>query len=167
MSTEDRARRELLEELASVGRAHSDATVLFHAALAERVGLNPTDWKAMSVLQARGPLSAGEIAHATGLTTAAVTALIDRLERRRFVRRAGDARDRRRVLVEVTPDAVQTFSVLLESTSRSLARLWRSFSTDELAVIAAFLRRNTERLRVETEKIAAGPVAIALARGST
>ena len=155
MSTDPQpSRRRVLDDLRVAGRAHSDATVLFHAAMADLAGMNLTDWKTLGVLQKRGPLRAGDIARETGLTTASVTALIDRLEQRGSVRRRGDPRDRRRVIVEITPDALEAFAPLLESTSRSLARLWQTYTTDELAVIADFLRRNADRLRVETEQLA-------------
>lgn len=155
MSTDPQlSRRHVLDELRGVGRAHSDATVLFHASLAERAGVNLTDWKTLGVLQERGPLRAGDIARETGLTTASVTALIDRLEQRGLVRRRGDPDDRRSVIVEITSDALDVFAPLLESTSRSLARLWQTYTTEELAVIADFLRRNADRLRVETERLA-------------
>ncbi len=78
----------MLEALRRVGRQHRDATVIFHTAIAERLGLHPTDSKALSLLERRGRLAAGAITQATGLTTtASVTALIDRLEGRDFVRR--------------------------------------------------------------------------------
>src|SRR4029453_5253182 len=90
------SRRALLDALTEAGRAHSDATVLFHAAVADELGLNPTDHKVMSILERRGPLSAGQIPQRTGLATASVTALLDRLETRGVVRRRSDPAARRR-----------------------------------------------------------------------
>ncbi len=155
MSTSENAtdRRRLLGALAEAGRVHSDATVLLHSALASRVGVNPTDWKTMSVLQRRGALSAGDIARETGLTTAAVTALIDRLEGRNLVRRRPDPADRRKVMVEVVPEAVHEFRMLLAPTARSLARLWQSYPNEELAVILDFLQRSAKRLHAETTRL--------------
>src|SRR5262245_27400287 len=90
------SRAALLETLARVGRENSDATVIFHTALADRLGLNPTDYKTMSVLERLGPLSAGDISVHTGLTPASVTDLLDRLERKGFIRRIADPSDGRR-----------------------------------------------------------------------
>ena len=79
MSTRPK-RQELLDALRVVAREHSDATVIFHDTIAQRLGLHGTDEKTMSLLEREGPLSASEIANRTGLAAASVTNLIDRLE---------------------------------------------------------------------------------------
>jgi len=145
-------RQEILAELARVGRAHSDATVLFHSTVASLLDLHPTDYKALGILDRLGPMSAGELARHSGLATASVTNLIDRLERKGFVRRTHDRSDRRRVLVEAAVDRSASDRVFA-STIRSLARLFDRYSNDELAVIADFLDRNGARLREETQKL--------------
>jgi DNA-binding MarR family transcriptional regulator len=146
-------RSRLLRTLARVGREHSDATVLFHAAVAERLDLHPTDEKALSLLQRLGPLSAGDLARQTGLATASVTNLVDRLERKGFVRRLRDPRDRRRIVVEARPEGVEEAARLFQSTGSSLARLYHRYSVADLAVIADFLARNAARLRAETARL--------------
>lgn len=152
--TQQRAsRQDTLEEFARVGREHSDATVLFHGMLAARLGLHPTDYKTLGILQRLGPQSAGEIARHSGLATASVTNLIDRLERKGFVRRVADAADRRRVLVEPIEDRATAARTLFVSASRSLAQLLERYSVRELAVITDFLARNAERLRGEIGKL--------------
>ena len=147
-------RRQILAELARAGREHSDATVLFHATMASLLDLHPTDYKALSILERSGALSAGELAKRSRLAAASVTSLIDRLERRGFVRRVPDARDRRRVLVEPVRGRVTAARGRFASTQRSLRELWRRYSDGDLAVIADFLDRNAERLRAETTKLA-------------
>ena len=152
--TREQQRSELLEALRGAGREHSDATVLFHALVAERLGLNPTDYKAMSLLERTGPLTAGEIAARTGLATPSVTALVDRLERRGVARRVRDPRDRRRVIVEPSPEGVAKAAVFFESPRPSLERLFASYTLGELQVILDFLTRSTQRLRNKTAKLA-------------
>jgi DNA-binding MarR family transcriptional regulator len=147
------SRREILDELACVGREHSDATVLFHATIASLLDLHPTDYKVLGILERSGALSAGEIAQRSGLATASVTNLIDRLEQKRFVRRVADPTDRRRVIVEAVRDRLIEARSLFASTRRSLAQLFDRYSDRELSVIADFLRHNAERLRVETSKL--------------
>jgi DNA-binding MarR family transcriptional regulator len=146
-------RHEILDELARVGREHSDATVLFHATVASLLDLHPTDYKVLGILERCGAMSAGAIARASGLATASVTDLIDRLERKGFVRRAPDSADRRRVMVEPAVDRLTAGRDLFASTRRSLARLFEQYSDRDLGVIADFLQRNAERLRVETTKL--------------
>lgn len=143
----------MLEAFARAGRENSDATVLFHAAVAARLDLHPTDYKALGILERLGPLSAGDIARHSGLATASVTNLIDRLERKGFVRRVADAADRRRVLVEAVSDRLTAGRTLFASPNRSLAQLLERYTASELAIIADFLARNAERLRTETGKL--------------
>ena len=144
----------MLERLARVGREHSDATVLFHSTIAGLMNLHPTDYKVLGILERAGPMAAGDIARATGLATASVTDLIDRLERKGLARRIRDGQDRRRVVVEPAGDRVSAARELFASTRRSLAQLFARYTDRELAVIADFLERNGERLRIETERIA-------------
>jgi DNA-binding MarR family transcriptional regulator len=147
------SRREILDELARVGREHSDATVLFHASIASLLELHPTDYKVLGILERAGPLSAGEIARRSGLANASVTNLIDRLEQKGFVRRVADPADRRRVMVEAVADRLTNARSLFESTRRSLARLYDRYSERDLSVIADFLDHNAQRLRWETSKL--------------
>ena len=147
-------RKEILDELSRVGRVNSDATVLFHSAMASRLGLHPTDYKVLGILERLGPLAAGEIARHTGLATASVTNLIDRLEQKGFVRRVRDEEDRRRVLVEPLSHRLAAGRELFASTRRSLGKLFERYSDEELAVIADFLARNAARLVEETRKLA-------------
>jgi DNA-binding MarR family transcriptional regulator len=89
----------------------------------------------------------------TGLATASVTNLIDRLERKGFVRRVRDPQDRRRIVVEARADRVAEAGRLFQSTSRSLARLYDRCGAGELGMFVDFLSRNAARLRAETEKL--------------
>jgi DNA-binding MarR family transcriptional regulator len=148
-------RLRLLEELARAGREHSDATVLFHASIATRLGLHPTDYKALGILNRLGPMSAGEIAKQTGLAAASVTNLVDRLAAKGFVRREPDPADRRRVLLHAVIDEAAADEAFA-STKTSLAQLWDRYSYGELAVIADFLAANAARLRAENERMSQG-----------
>src|SRR5215468_4932005 len=94
------ARDELLAALVGEFREMSAATVMFHQAVADRLGMNITDHKCADILARTGPITAGDLARRTGLTTGAITGVIDRLEREGFVRRVRDPHDRRRVIVE-------------------------------------------------------------------
>ena len=147
------SRAEILGAFSRAGREHSDATVLFHAIMASLLDLHPTDYKALSILERLGAMNAGEIARHSGLASASVTNLIDRLEQKGFVRRARDTADRRRVLVEPVADRVAAARKRFASTRLSLARLAEQYSDRDLAVITDFLARNAQRLRAETHKL--------------
>jgi DNA-binding MarR family transcriptional regulator len=157
-SPDDARRARLLAALHQVGREHSDATVFFHAAIAERLGLNATDEKAIGLLERLGPLTAGQLAQHTGLATASVTSLIDRLERRGFVRRTRDPHDRRRIIVEPDEERLQRIAPLFESPMRSLGAILQRYSTDQLALLFDFLTRDLGRLRDEAARLDDAPV---------
>jgi DNA-binding MarR family transcriptional regulator len=145
-------RDDLLAEMMRVGRENSDATVIYHSAVATKLGVHPTDYKVLSILDRMGPLSAGEVARHSGLATASVTNLIDRLENKGFVQRIADPADRRRVLVRVIVDR-EDVAAGRASMQAALDRLLKRYSNAELAVIVDFLGRNAERLRTATEQL--------------
>ncbi len=93
-------RKRLLEELDRENRRSGSVGAMHARAIAERVGLNATDFECLDVLDWTGPITAGELARRVGITSGAVTGVIDRLERAGWVRRAADPTDRRRVIVE-------------------------------------------------------------------
>jgi DNA-binding MarR family transcriptional regulator len=97
----------------------------------------------LGVIEQRGPLTAGALVHATGLSPAAVTGLIDRLERAGVAERRQDPADRRRVLVALGPRAarITEMYVALERGARAVVG---DYSEEELAAIARFLRAMNE-----------------------
>src|SRR5919201_431152 len=99
MSSRRMKRSELLQALGMAGRELSAHTVMFHTAVVQRLHLHVSDHKAFDFILRRGPGSAGELAKITGLTSGAVTGVIDRLEKAGFVERVPDPEDRRKVLV--------------------------------------------------------------------
>ena len=82
----------------------SDADRRLRLAAAERLGVGPSDFDALLLIDATGPLTAGRIADAMALTTGAVTGLIDRLERAGWVQRTRHEADRRQVVIELAPE---------------------------------------------------------------
>lgn len=146
-------RAALVDAVITASRNSSTTAVFFHTAMAEQVGLNATDEKTLFILSELGPLTAGDIAHHTGLTTASVTALIDRLEKKGFVRRVRDPNDRRRVIVE--PDAAKLAELeqLFDSISGTMSDLLAGYTDGELAAIADYLNRAAEASRAIAEKL--------------
>src|SRR3954447_2127377 len=123
-------------------RETSAQSVLFSQAVADRVGLNATDLEALDLLVRHGSMTAGRLAERTGLTTGAVTGLVDRLERRGYVRREPHPSDRRSVVVRpLTEVAVQDLEPCYAPMSQAMAALYSRFSDDELAAIADFVAR--------------------------
>ncbi|WP_439383945.1 MarR family winged helix-turn-helix transcriptional regulator [Amycolatopsis lexingtonensis] len=139
-----------LFRFAELGRRSSTLTVLRHARIAERMGLSGTDHKTFDlVIQSGGPLTAGRIAELTGLSTGAVTGVIDRLEKVGLVRRVRDPEDRRKVLVAVVPGAEERFAPLFESAFDVLRETLAQFSPTERKAIERYQNVILEQLRAE------------------
>jgi DNA-binding MarR family transcriptional regulator len=135
-------REAILEALDVVLRESSGLGVLLSQAVADRVGMNPSDLEALEILIRRGPMTAGRLAELTGLTTGAITGLVDRLERRGYARREPDPADRRRVIVQpLTERAEGEIGPFYAGMSQAGKALLATYSDDELALILDFLTR--------------------------
>lgn len=138
-------RDELVAEIAGpLSRRFSTATVLFHHAVAERVGLGPTDHKCLDVLRDRGAMTGSELAGVTGLTTGAITGVVARLERTGRVCREADPMDRRKQLLHVVPEGLADLAAVFASMQDDAASLVEGFDTHQLAAVAEFLTRATD-----------------------
>lgn len=149
-------RAALHAELSDAARAHSTATVLFHSAINARQGLGATEGKALDLLARHGALTAGQLAEHTHLAPASVTELVDRLEAKGFVHRRRDDRDRRRVLVEFTPEKRAELAAVFDRFGRSVHALWSEFTAEELAVVRRFLESATAFLQKAADGLAEG-----------
>ncbi|OOC08643.1 MarR family winged helix-turn-helix transcriptional regulator [Amycolatopsis azurea] len=141
---------EELARFAHLGRETSTLTVLRHARIAERMGLSATDHKVLELVgQAPGPLTAGRIAELTGLSTGAVTGVMDRLEKAALARRVRDTADRRKVLIEVVPGAMDRHAPLFESAYTNMKTVLEEFSPGERKVLERFQSALLDGLRDE------------------
>jgi DNA-binding MarR family transcriptional regulator len=126
-------------------------TVLVQQAIAERLGLNTTDVSCLALLSEAAPLTAGQLAEATGLTTGSVTVLIDRLEKAGYVERTKDPFDRRRVIVRARAEPIERdLAPLYTSLREGWEELLARYSTEELAVILDLLTRSAVLLQEQT-----------------
>ena len=101
-------RGELMEALQGAMRRLSDGVNLYESAVAERLGMHPTDLHFLGLVQLYGPTTAGHLAELGALTTGAVTGVLDRLEQAGYVRREPDPDDRRRVVVRMVEDSMSS-----------------------------------------------------------
>src|SRR5215211_2208856 len=93
----------LVRQVIHLARAQQAANEAFDEVAAQKLGVNRTDLRCLNIVENQGPMTAGRLAELSGLTTAAVTAVLDRLERAGYARRVRDQKDRRQVIVELTP----------------------------------------------------------------
>jgi DNA-binding MarR family transcriptional regulator len=140
-----RVPQDVLERFGQLGREMSTMTVLFHSRIAEQMGLSGTDHKCLElVIRAPAPLTAGQIAQQSGLSTGAVTGVIDRLERRGFVRRVRDPQDRRKVLVETSGFDESRYHHLFQDMVKLTERVLARFTTEERDVLERYNRAMVE-----------------------
>ena len=125
-------------------RRRSTADVLFHQAVALRLGLGPTDHKCLDVLREHGPLSSSELAAITGLTSGAMTGVVARLEQAGYLSREPDPRDGRKQILRLVVERVRDFQAIFEPLRQDIAAVLEPFDTHQLAAIAEFLARTTD-----------------------
>jgi DNA-binding MarR family transcriptional regulator len=125
MSRGTKSREDLLARMSETMRTYMARAVVFQDALAKSVGLNSTDLQCANLLLLHGPATPGELAERSGLTAGgAVTAVIDRLERRGLVHRSRDTVDRRRVII--TADGAE-LSRLVGPTYQRIDDRWNEY----------------------------------------
>lgn len=155
--TNQRTEREnLIGFLSALQRDISTRTVLFHQAIADQLGLGPTDHKCLDfIVQAEqeAPLTAGELAELTRLTTGAITGVLDRLEAGGFIRREKDPADRRQVRIRVVPERGADVARLFEP----LARAWKAncsrYTDEELNLLGRFCHDTVTMLDEQLARI--------------
>jgi DNA-binding MarR family transcriptional regulator len=153
-------RAEVLDALERSFRDSSTAALMLHQAVADRLGLHITDHKCLGMLCETGPVTAGKLAEFTGLTTGAITSVINRLEKHGYARRMRSVEDQRVVLVEAID--VPRFGAQMEELLGTLGEKMRTscarYSVEELRLIHEFMseaialsREQTQWLRGNTE----------------
>src|SRR5262245_42949564 len=159
------SRDELVVQLVREVRAAQAAVAAVDHEVAKRLGVNATDHRCLDILDQRGALTAGALADALGLTRTATTAVIDRLEARRYVRRQRNRADRRQVLVTLTPLLYRRARQLHGEAADVAAELER-YSDAELALLHDFVRRDRELNEQRARRLAARSRRTATARSS-
>jgi DNA-binding MarR family transcriptional regulator len=140
MSSKSKRRQELEAALNAAMRDVSGQGVLYSQAVAERLGMNSTDLECLDHIL-RGPVTAGRLAEVTGLTTGAITGVIDRLERVGLARRERDPDDRRKILVRVLPAVGERVAPQFAPMERAAMAVLASYRDDQLALLLDFLAR--------------------------
>lgn len=141
MSSKTDDRGEILEALNHAMRRSGAQGSLFSQAIAARVGISASDFECLDLVILEGAVTPGRLAEASGLTTGAITGVIDRLERAGFVRRDPDPTDRRRVLVRAVPDGVRVIGPYYKSLVTQLGVILDDLDTGELARLLALYTR--------------------------
>jgi DNA-binding MarR family transcriptional regulator len=148
-------REEIIQAIIEKRREMSTETIMFHQAVADILGLHITDHKCLDLIHRYGAMPAGRLAELTGLTTGAVTGIIDRLEEAGYVRRTDDPNDRRRIIVEPTKNKkwerkIETIFIPLHE---RMHKLLSSYSDSELAFLLDVLTKTLDQSHQELMKL--------------
>ncbi len=137
-----------------LGRELSTTSIFFHQAIANKLGINVTDTRCFELMSrySQGPLTAGDIARHAGLTTGAVTGILDRLEKAGLVERFRDASDRRKVFVRPCLEAMQRVARLYQGLAAASLKHASSYSTKELELVKDYLEGSLRVLREQSTK---------------
>lgn len=143
-----------IQNFRSISRAYSDASIFMHEAIARKAGLSGADHKYLGLILQKKELTAGELAKLTGLTTGAVTGLIDRLEEKDLVRRQFTREDRRKVIIVAQEEnAMRLLEPLFTELQTKTLELLQSFSEAELQVLERYFREATQIMQETTEQM--------------
>src|SRR6478672_4677945 len=131
-----------------------DATQAYDEAVGARLELSMAERHCLALLYG-GPQSAGAVAAATGLTPAAVTALIDRLEARGLLTRTRSLEDRRKVVIEATEATRELSERYYGAIAREGEKVIATFSDAELATISRFVNAALDLQRAQLTRLKA------------
>lgn len=156
MGTASGTKHKLADEIVGrLARQYSTAVVLFHHAVAERLGLGPTDHKCLDLLRERGPMAGSDLGAITGLTSGAITGVVARLEQAGYVRREPDKHDGRKQILHLA-QKLSPIQEVIEPLRKDVAALLQNYDAHQLTAISEFLThttglvyRHAARLRAE------------------
>ena len=145
---------ESINHIRKLSQQYAYDSIKMHEAIAQKAGLSGTDHKYLGFLIVNGQMTAGELASLSGLTTGAVTGMIDRFEKKKLVKRQSSKDDRRKVMI--VPNIKNIMSLLepiFKDFSEKSEALIASFSTKEIKTIETFLSRSMEIMNVTTNTV--------------
>ena len=152
-------RAELLGELARELQQLNGLSASFFRAAAARIGVTVTDMQVIESLASTGPMTAGQLADLTGLTTGAITGMLNRLEEAGLVRRERDPEDGRRVIVQLAPnnDNIRGLGPVLDKIGKAWQEETAHYDDEQLAFLVEFLQRGNALARKELTWLREGP----------
>jgi DNA-binding MarR family transcriptional regulator len=133
-----KARAALLQELEEAMRRSSAQGVLYGQTVANVAGIANSDLECMDILYLEGRVTAGRLAEVTGLTTGAITGVVDRLEKAGLVRRERDDADRRKVFIAVVPEAIKGIGQFYVPMQQAMEKVFGGYSDAELRLLLRF-----------------------------
>ena len=137
-----KVRAALMQELEHAVRKSSALGVIFGQTVASQVGVSSSDLECLDFLNIEGRVTAGRLAELTGLTSGAITGVVDRMEKAGLVRRERDESDRRKVFIAVVPEALGRIGQYYEPLQKAVTRDWEGYSDAELKLLLRFMTQS-------------------------
>ena len=150
--TKPPSRRELLTEVSAEAARYAAAGVRLSIALAQQLGMPLADVQCLGLLTA-GPSVPSDLATQLGLTTGAMTKVLDRLQGAGYITRSADLADRRRIVITADPEGSAALAVSYAPLREGMSDHLAGYTADELAAIVAFLRAARQLADEETAHI--------------
>lgn len=145
---------EVLTQIRKLSQQYAYTSIQMHETIARQAGLPGTDHKYLGFLIQKGEMTAGELSNLTGLTTGAVTGLIDRFEKKGLVKRQFAEDDRRKVIIKPNTESIMALFAPLYKEFRSKSQeLLASFSNKEIKVIETYFSKAIEIMNETTNKL--------------
>lgn len=143
-----------IQKFREANRAYSDASIFMHEAIARKAGLSSTDHKYLGLILQNESITAGKISKLTGLTTGAVTGLIDRLEKKELLKRQFIKEDRRKVMIiPNTEKSMKLLGPIFEELQQKTMKLVSTFSKKEIETIERYFREATLLMKETTDHL--------------
>ena len=145
---------DLITQMRRLSQLYAYTSIQMHEAIGRKAGLSGTDHKYLGFLMEKGQMTAGELSTLTGLTTGAVTGLIDRFEKKKLVKRRFAEDDRRKVIIEpITKNIMALFVPLYKEFRSKSEKLTASFSNKEIRIIETYFVKAIEIMNETTDKL--------------
>ncbi len=141
-----KARAVLMQELEHAVRKSSALGVIFGQTVANAVGVSSSDLECLDFLNIEGRVTAGRLAELTGLTTGAITGLVDRMEKAGLVRRERDEADRRKVYIAIVPEALGRVGRFYQPLQKAVTKNWEGYTDAELKLLVRFMTQGYDTM---------------------
>lgn len=145
---------DVIKSTRKLSQAFAYTSLQMHEAIGRKAGLSGTDHKYLGFLLERGKMTAGELAKLSGLTTGAVTGMIDRFEKKKLVKRTFADDDRRKVFIQPNTENIMALMTPLYKDFRAgTEKLFASLSAKELKVLQTYFAKAIEIMNQTTNKL--------------
>jgi len=142
-----------MRELETAMRKASAQGTIFAAVVAERAGISSSDMDCMDFLNLEGRMTAGRLAGLTGLTSGAITGVVDRLEKAGFVRRERDDSDRRKVFIAPVPERMMEIGHFYQLMQRAMEKQAAGYTDAELRLLLRYASESYQSILTATAEL--------------